>query len=102
MSKLFYVDEDRYEYGNRGRIEHEGKIYKLTADADFTGRQLDGPWNMNDVQEGEEYQFEMAASAVGEDGKKCKVVWIFWKVKGEEWELDELDYDKVYSVEEVE
>jgi hypothetical protein len=55
---------------------------------------------LNDVEEGEEYQFEMAADAIDERGNECKVIWIFWKVKGEDWELENLDYDKVHCVRE--
>jgi hypothetical protein len=29
MTKFYYDDADDYEHGNRGRIEHEGKIYIL-------------------------------------------------------------------------
>lgn len=87
---------------NFGTVEFEGKEYTLTGDADFTNRVLPGNCNINDVQDGEEYQFEMSVPAVDEQGKEYKVTWIFWKVKGQDdWELDSLDYDKVYSVEEV-
>lgn len=91
----------KYEKSNYGEVEFEGREYQLTGEADFTNRCLPGNWNLNDVQDGEEYQFEMAAPAVDDQGKECKVIWIFWKVKGEEFELDSLEYDKVYSVEEV-
>jgi hypothetical protein len=91
----------KYEKSNYGEVEFEGKEYALTGDADFTSRQLPGNWNMNDVSEGEEYQFEMTAPAFDETGKDYKVTWIFWKVKGEEWLPEDLDYDKVYSVEEI-
>lgn len=91
----------KYNKSNYGEVEFEGKEYQLTGDADFTGRQLPGDWNMNDVQDGEEYQFEMSAPAVGEDGKRYRVYWIFWVAKGEDWELDSLDYDKVDRVAEL-
>jgi len=91
----------KYNKSNFGEVEFEGKEYQLTGEADFTNRCLPGPWNLNDVQMGEEYQFEMSAPAVDEQGKIYKVTWIFWKVKGEEFELDSLDYDKVNSVEEA-
>ncbi len=86
-----------------GIVEFEGREYRFTGEADFTSRLLPGPWNLNDVEEGEEYQFEMVAPAVDEQtGKEYKVYWIFWKVKGEDdWELDSLDYDKVHRVEEA-
>lgn len=91
----------KYNKSNFGEVEFEGKEYQLTSEADFTNRQLPGNWNFNDVEEGEEYQFEMSASAVDEQGKEYQVTWIFWKVKGEDFELDSLDYDKVNSVEEA-
>jgi hypothetical protein len=92
----------KYEKSNYGEVEFEGREYRLTSEADFTSRLLPGPWNLKDVEDGEEYQFEMSADAIDDQGKGCKVIWIFWKVKGEDgWELDSLDYDKVQCVREV-
>jgi hypothetical protein len=87
---------------NYGTVEFEGMEYTLTTDADFTSRMLEHSNNYNDVLEGENYDFEMAADAVDSKGKEYKVYWIFTDVKGEDAkELDSFDYDKVDRVEEA-
>ena len=83
-----------------GRLEFEGKAYNFTDDADFTSRLLGYGTDYNDVDKGEEFEFEMVAPAIGEDGKKYRVYWIFSDIKGEgEKELDQFDYDEVDRIE---
>jgi len=87
MSRIFYDDADRFQYGNFGRIEHEGKIYILEDNADFTNRVLDY-----------DGYFELSVSAHDLDGNKFEVYWIFEEQEG--WELDVYDYDNVDRIEE--
>ena len=87
---------------NYGTVVHEGKEYILTSEADFTGRMLPHNNNYNDVEIGEEFDFEMSASAIDSEGKKYTVFWIFTDVKGEsEKELDSFDYDNAHRVSEA-
>ena len=86
-----------------GVIEYEGKKYILLEEADFTNGVLPGNWNYNDVEAGEEYQFQMKAEAADESGEKLyDVFWIFWEVKGDEKLPEDFDYDNVNHVEEIE
>jgi len=76
-----------------GAVTCNGKTYTLTSEADFTSRWLPGEYtNYVDATQGDEYDFEMSASAVDEDGNECTVYWIFSDTKGEEAELDTFDY----------
>ena len=75
---------------NYGEVAHNGKSYKLTEMAYCTSRLL--PDNYR-----EEKYFEMCASAVDEDGKNCRVYWLFQDCGQEN--LDEFDYDNVWKVE---
>ncbi|AUS03582.1 hypothetical protein [Paenibacillus larvae] len=79
----------------------EGKEFKLTGDADFTNRVLGGWYtDFNDASEGEEYQFEMSAPGLDNEGNEVTVYWIFTDIKGEKGKesLDEYDYDNVDRV----
>ena len=84
-----------------GTTTCDGKKYTLTRDADYTSRLLPGGYtNYVDAAEGDEYDFEMGASAVDEDGNECTVYWIFSATKGDVAELDAYDYsiaDRVQS-----
>lgn len=78
------------------------KTYHLYEDAEITGRVFHNNFNHADVSDGEEFMFEMAAHAIGEDGNEYNVYWVFVDIKGEnEKELDAFDYDNVNRVEEV-
>ena len=90
-----------YRNNDFGTVEFNGKEYALTTDADFTGRQLDYPKNYNDVEDGDEYEFELSASGTNDKGNEVTVYWIFSCTKGNEQELDSFDYDNVDRVEEL-
>ena len=74
-----------------------GKIYTLKNQADFTNRLLPGNFvNYHDAEEGEEFDFEMAADATSESGEDCTVYWIFSHTKGEsDSDWDSFDYTDV-------
>jgi hypothetical protein len=84
-----------------GMTACDGKKYTLTNAADYTGRLLPGGYtNYVNAENGENYDFEMSASAVDEDGVECTVYWIFSDTKGDEDPLDTYDYstaDRVQS-----
>ena len=84
-----------------GTTTCDGKTYTLTSAADYTSRLLPGGYtNYVDAAEGDEYNFEMSASAADEDGVECTVYWIFADTKGDEAPLDAYDYstaDRVQS-----
>lgn len=74
-------------------ITFNGKTYILTMEAEPSSRVLPYPKNLQDVAEGEEYDFEMIAYATDEDGNRYKVSWIFSDIKGEEGRpYDDYDY----------
>lgn len=79
-------------------INFNGKTYTLTTDAEPSSRLLPYPKNYHEMETGEEYDFEMIAKAVDDEGNEYYVSWIFSEVKGEELELDCLDYDNVDNV----
>ena len=79
-------------------ITFKGNDYTLTTDADFTNGVLNYPKNYNDVEEGEEFDFQMSAQAVDTKGNKCTVYWIFSDTKGDQKELDSFDYDNIDCV----
>ncbi|AHD06417.1 hypothetical protein [Paenibacillus larvae] len=84
-----------------GTVVLEGKEFKLTGDADFTNCVLGGWYtDFNDASEGEEYQFEMSAPGLDNEGNEVTVYWIFTDIKGEKGKesLDEYDYDNVDRV----
>lgn len=81
------------------KITFAGKEYTLTTDADFTNGVLNYPKNYNDVEEGEEFDFQMSAQAIDSEGNKYTVYWIFSDIKGDnQKELDSFDYDNVNNV----
>lgn len=77
-----------------GSVSFNGTTFNLTDQADFTGRQLDGRFtNYNEASEGEAYDVEFSASAKDDDGNDATVYWMFEFVKGDEPELDSLNWD---------
>ena len=82
-----------------GTVEFEGKSYLLTDWAEPSSRLLPYPKNIHEVEEGEEYDFEMTAPAVDGDGNDYRVSWIFSAIKGAECELDSYDYSTPDNVE---
>lgn len=90
---------NRFESAKKenGSVTFGGVEYALTEDAYPTSRCLPGGYtNYNDAADGEAYDFEMAARAVGPDGDEYKVYWIFEGRKGEDGpELDSYDYTEV-------
>ena len=86
-----------------GAVVFKGKKYILTDQADFTSRLLPTIPNYNEPDENGDYDFEMSAPAIDEEGNEYTVYWIFNTEKdedGESKELDENDYDDVARVEE--
>lgn len=80
-------------------VTFNGKTYTLTTDAQPSSRLLPHPKNYHEVEMGEEYDFEMTAKAVDENGDEYLVSWIFTEIKGEESEgYDNFDYDNVDDV----
>ena len=80
-------------------VNFNGKTYTLTTRAEPSSRLLPYPKNYHEVQMGDEYDFELVAKAVDENGNACQVRWIFSETKGEESEsYDGFDYDNVYDV----
>lgn len=69
-----------------GTVLFEGKVYWLTAVADFSNRQFTGSWF--DAQECDEYTAEFSAKAVDAEGNEHWVYWQFDTVKGNERPLD--------------
>lgn len=82
-------------------VTFDNKTFTLVTDAEITGRLLPYPKNFHEVQDGEEYDFEMTAIAIDTEGNEYIVSWIFSAVKGDELELDCLDYDNVDDVKEL-
>ena len=78
------------------QINFNGKNYMLITEAVMTGRLLPYPKNYHEVKTGEEFDFEMAAKAVDENGVRYEVIWIFRDIKGEE--ADNYDFDNIYDV----
>lgn len=80
-----------------GTVTHNGVSYTLIDVADMSSRLM--PYKpYHEAEEGDEYEFEMTANAVDDDGNLYQVAWIFEAVKGDEPELDSYDYgtpDKV-------
>jgi len=82
-------------------IEFKGKTYTLTTDADFTGRVLEGGYTDYSTREnGENYDFEMSASAEDKEGNEYIIYWIF-TCEDDEAELDSYDYDIIDRIVEV-
>lgn len=81
------------------KMEFEGRTYTLTGDAEITGTELDSRFtNYHEAQNGEAYDFEMAAPALDEEGNEVMVYWVFENIKGEEKELDTYNYDIIDRV----
>lgn len=92
MTRFYYDDADDYEYGNMGRIEHDGKIYILETDAELTSRQI--------TERPEEYNFfEMSATAHDLNGNKYQVYWVF--EDNDEDTLENYDYSDVDRILEI-
>ena len=94
------MNESRFTQTDFGTVEYMGKIYTLKNQADFTNRLLPGNFvNYHDAEEGEEFDFEMAADATSESGEDCTVYWIFSHTKGEsDSDWDSFDYTDVDRV----
>ena len=76
-----------------GAVQYEGKTYILTDWAEPSSRLLPYPKNIHEVAEGEEYDFEMVAPAIDDEGNDFSVHWIFSTIKGEDCELDNFNYE---------
>jgi len=85
--------------GNFGTVDFKGKTYQLTSDADFTQFQ---DFSFNEAEDGEEFEFEMAADARDDEGNQYKVYWVFTDIKGAQKELDSFDYDEASKIERIE
>lgn len=86
-----------------GTLEVNGVEYKMAGDIDFTGRQLDSRYtNYHEVEDGETYFAELGAHATDPEGKPVKLTWILSFIKGEEPELDSLDFALDYTTADVE
>ncbi|USG65145.1 hypothetical protein NDK47_23980 [Brevibacillus ruminantium] len=84
---------------NYGTVNFEGKTYKLTGEADFTNRLLEGRYkNYTDASEGDKYDAEFSAPAVDNEGNEVTVYWMFEFVKGDEPELDSLNWKDVARI----
>lgn len=81
-------------------VTFNGQSYTLITDADISGCLLPYPKNYHEVDDGEEFDFEMSARATGEDGNIYKIIWIFSTIKGEECKYDDFDYSScnIHSV----
>ena len=97
MLKGKSLNESRFTQTDFGTVEYMGKRYTLKNQADFTNRLLPGNFvNYHDAEEGEEFDFEMAADATSESGEDCTVYWIFSHTKGEsDSDWDSFDYTDV-------
>lgn len=100
MLKDKTLNESRFTQTDFGTVEYMGKRYTLKNQADFTNRLLPGNFvNYHDAEEGEEFDFEMAADATSESGEDCTVYWIFSHTKGEsDSDWDSFDYSDVDRV----
>lgn len=80
-------------------FDFEGKKYQLVDCVGFAG--MKSPYELyNDVPEGEEYSFEMYASAFDNEGEKCILYWAFTDIKDEnEKHEEDYNYDIVDRVE---
>ena len=78
------------------QISFNDKNYTLITEAVMTGRLLPYPKNYHEVTAGEEFDFEMTAKAVDENGVRYEVAWMFSDIKGEE--ADNYDFDNIYDV----
>lgn len=97
MSEIY----NKYAQEN-GTLSYNGKEYAFVSDADYTNALLpDCYTNYNDACTDEEYDFEMSASAIDEEGNCYEIFWIFTGIKGEDdYELDSYDYNNIDRIEE--
>ena len=95
-----YLKEDKKMSIDYGTVKFEGKEYILISQADFTNRLFNHMSNYHQVDDGEEFEFEMSAQAVDIEGNKYTVYWRFTDVKGDQKELDTFDYSVADRVEE--
>lgn len=70
------------------------KVYFLTGEIYPTGRSLSNNRNYRDVNYGEEYDFEVAAEAVDEQGLTYILYWIVTETKGAGFDWDSLDLNR--------
>jgi hypothetical protein len=78
------------------QITFEGTTYNLTGEADFTNKCFPS-MNYSQVDDGEEYQFEMSCPCTDSEGNDYVMYWVFEDVKGSEKELDMFDYENGVS-----
>ena len=100
-AKEYNKEEVKIMNNDFGVVEYQGKKYYLTSDATPTGRISNQFTCYHEVEDGEEYTFEMSASAVDESENDYTVYWLFQDVKGEDGKnnFDEFNYDDVDRVE---
>lgn len=80
-----------------GTVTSDGITYTLIDVADMSSRLM--PYKpFHQAQEGDEYDFEMVANAVDDEGNPYQIAWIFAAIKGDEPELDSYDYSTPHSV----
>jgi len=86
-----------------GTVEFKGKEYVLDGQADFTNRLINGGEGTNfvDAAEGETYTAEFSAPAHDAEGNQHTVYWMHDMTKGDEPELDTLDWSNVSKVREA-
>lgn len=88
-----------YKNSNFGTVTFEGKEYHLQTEAEIDNRIIPGAVNFNDAGDDEEYEFEMSAKAIDDEGHTYTVYWIFTDIKGENGrELDSFNYGDVNRV----
>ncbi len=85
-----------------GEVSFQGRKYALTEMAFLASSCLSSPLgSYHDVDDGEEYQFDMQAEVVDSDGALYRSQWIFTAVKGSEPDLDTYDFsvaDRIWEV----
>ncbi len=78
---------------------YNGINLTIIRDADHSNRLI--PNGYNDAFEGEDYDFEMVATATDDEGEQYNIYWIFSATKGHEPELDSYDYRKIHRIEAI-
>lgn len=82
-----------------GKVEFKGKEYTLICQPEKTNSELTGLYkNYDEVESGNEFNFEVCTYALDEDEREVCLHWIFTDVKGNEKDLSQFDYSKVFSV----
>lgn len=69
------------------------KIYYLAGEIKLTGRTL-SKRNYSDVAYGQEYDFEVSAETIDEQGERYTFYWIVSQVKGVSFDLNNLDINR--------